>query len=449
MSNHLAIATVTATLQRILQTAVQLDVDGARVTTVRPNDVGTATPQIGVNLYLYHVSLNHAFRQAAEVQMRSRSGQQAKQARTALDLHYMISFYGNEVELEPQRLMGSVMRTLNDRRSLTPETVQEAIADSNYSYLIDSNLSDQLEELTFMPLDLSLEDLSKVWSVFFQTPYILSVAYRVRAVMIEGEQPAQKALPIRGRSFDGIASFPHQPKIDRVIAQAGMLEPILADSTVLIQGKNLKSDITQVWIDGMKLTPTEVSDTQINLALSSLPADTLRAGMHSLQVIHRIPRVTQPASNNGLGANWTSSNGGQIIATSTTQPSLIPAIQSNVIPFAVRPTVTKVSLSKRDNDGEELRRAEVKVRTNITIGKKQRVILILNEASIENPAAYIFEAAPRRADSLVITVPIYGVKIGRYLVRLQIDGAESQLTVDTNPNSATFNQYISPRIVIK
>ena len=41
MSNHLAIATVTATLQRLLQSAIQGDVEGARVTTVRPDAIGT------------------------------------------------------------------------------------------------------------------------------------------------------------------------------------------------------------------------------------------------------------------------------------------------------------------------------------------------------------------------------------------------------------------------
>ena len=40
MSNHLAIATVTATLQRILQDTAQVDVEGARVTTVRSDNVG-------------------------------------------------------------------------------------------------------------------------------------------------------------------------------------------------------------------------------------------------------------------------------------------------------------------------------------------------------------------------------------------------------------------------
>lgn len=45
-------------------------------------------------------------------------------------------------------------------------------------------------------------------------------------------------------------------------------------------------------------------------------------------------------------------------------------------------------------------------------------------------------------------IPIIDVKAGEYLVRLHVDGAESQLGIDTQPESLTFNWYNSPRIVI-
>ena len=64
MTNYLAIATVTATLQRNLQASIQLDVDGARVTTVRPDRLSSGAPEAGVNLYLYDILLNPAWRSA-------------------------------------------------------------------------------------------------------------------------------------------------------------------------------------------------------------------------------------------------------------------------------------------------------------------------------------------------------------------------------------------------
>jgi hypothetical protein len=65
MSNHLAIATVTASLCQILQEAVDNDqpvVSGAKVTNDRPNKLETASPVPGVNVFLYQVTPNAAWR---------------------------------------------------------------------------------------------------------------------------------------------------------------------------------------------------------------------------------------------------------------------------------------------------------------------------------------------------------------------------------------------------
>ena len=97
MSNYLAIATVTATLQRTLQATVQVDVDGARVTTVRPDSVGSGTPETGVNLYLYNVAHNPAWGNA-DLRTRNTERDFLKRPLVALDLHYLISCYGNENE---------------------------------------------------------------------------------------------------------------------------------------------------------------------------------------------------------------------------------------------------------------------------------------------------------------------------------------------------------------
>ncbi|MEQ8468922.1 DUF4255 domain-containing protein [Coleofasciculus sp. E1-EBD-02] len=447
MSNSLAIATVTATLQRIVQTSIQDDISGATVTTLRPNEVGTATPQVGVNVFLYQVQINHAWRQQAEVQARSRRNPGAKRSQTALDLHYMISFYGNDNDLQPQRLMGSVMGGLNDWRTLKKERIERTLHDSTYSYLLESDLPDQIQEISLWPLDLSLEDLSKAWSAFFQTTYLLSVAYRARVIMLEGQDTGSRPLPVRARSLDGIVPFTNQPKIDRIISQAGRLEPILADSTVLIQGNHLKSDITQVWIGEMEVTPSEITDTQIVLPLSSIPTDSLQAGMHSLQVVHRLAKVMPPTSSNGNGASQPSGNGGQMQTVNQPQ-TFVSSIQSNVSPLVIRPTITKTTVSKKAVDDEDLRSAEIRVRSNLTVGKKQRVLLALNEIDTNQPAAYLFEASPRQTDVIWVSFPVERMKGGRYLVRLLVDGAESPLIVDTEPDSPTFNQYVGPRISI-
>lgn len=431
MSNHLAIATVTAALQRILIAAVQRDIGGAQVTTNRPSNLGSGVPETRTNLYLYQVARNPMFDSHATVRSRSRSGLTVKRSRTAWNLHYLLSFYGNEMELEPQRLLGSAVRVLSDRPALTKEIIRDTLADATLTHLADSTLAEQVEKISIEPLDLSWEDLSKIWSVFFQTPYTLSIAYRATVVIIEGEEAAKVALPVGQRQL-AIAPFRDRPTIERVVPQTGQLEPILTDSTLLIKGRDLQASVTRVLIGGVEVAPQAASQTEIILPLSSVPTDSLSPGVQSLQVIHRQSEASVP-----------SDNGSQ-------KPVFITRIESNPAPFVLRPIVTKVTVSKLEGQEEEVRSALIKVRVNLAIGKKQRAILILNEKTSSNPAAYLFEAAPRRVDRVQwINFPIGNVKPGEYLVRLQVDGAESVLSIDTNPQSKTYGNYSKPRLTIR
>ena len=426
MSNHLAIATVTATMQRILQAAIPNDLTSANVTTLAPNNLGTSETQKGVNIYLYQVVFNRVQGNPVDARFRNRQGELAERSRTALDLHYVLSFFGNEAFLEPQRLLGSVVRTLSDRATITGEMISELISDSENAYLADSNLNEQVEEIIFVPMDLSLEDLSKIWSVFFQTPYRLSLAYKATVVIIDGEEPGQKALPVRTRSFSGVMPFSHQPVIDEVISVAGKFEPIEADSTLQIRGKQLASNNTTVRIGTVEVNPPQLTPTSITLPLAAVPAEALRAGVQSLQVIQRL----------SLGGEANGNNGGN------------NKIESNVAPFVLRPTITGVRAVYGEGDDTIGQLTEIEVQVNLPVGKDQRVVLALNEFQTENAAAYLFEAPPRNESTNSIAIPISGAKSGEYLVRLHVDGAESLLAVDNEPSSPTYNWYVGPKIEI-
>lgn len=421
MSNYLAIATVTATLQRLLQDSIQRDVDGARVTAIRPNGIGSGTPESGVNLFLYQVNYNTALKNTEMQGLRSKTHPGRRQS--ALDLSYVFSFYGNEGELEPQRLLGSVVRTLSDKATLDTKMFRETITDSSLGYLTDSDLAYQDQQMTITPLDLDLEALSKVWSVFFQAPYLLSLAYSVRAVVIDGEETAQRALPVREPQF-GVMPFPHQPVVERVQAEAGARAPILANSKILIQGQRLKGPWkTQVRLGKTVMNAREVSDGQIMVELSDVPAAQLRSGSQTLQVLH-------PAFGL-LGGNRNR-----------------PAIASNGFPVILRPTILELSASQLDDQGEGLYSGQVNVQVDLSIAPGQTVVLALNQWSIDNPTAYLFAAAPLEQLSQRVSFPIWKVKPGSYLARLQVDGAESLLEVDRDASSKTFNWFERPRIEI-
>lgn len=421
VSNYLAVATITATLQRILQASVQEDVDGARVTTLPPRQIGNGTPETGINLFLYHVTRNPAFSNSDTAPFRSKGTPLKRQS--ALDLHYIVSFYGNESELEPQRLLGSVVRIFSDRPIISLDIIQETLNDPGFRFLTGADLVEQIQQFSICPMDLSVDDLSKIWSVFFQAPYFISLVYKVTVVTIEGEESLPRALPVRDRRWGGTTAFPNQPTVEQVQPQTGKLDPILANSTLLIRGQNLESASTLIRIGDHEVLPDQITNTQLTVPLSAIPAASLRAGLQALQVIHRIPVGSQvnEAANR---------------------------VESNAAPFVLRPTIEQVRLSSQLQPGEDHHSGVLTIRVNVMVGAKQRVILVMNEWSIETSLAYQFAASPRDVETDAIAIPFNNVKSGDYLLRLQIDGAESILEVDTDSSSSTFNWYIAPKVRI-
>jgi hypothetical protein len=423
MSNHLAIATVTAVLQRTLQASVQRHVESVRISTVAPHRMGQGTPETGINLFLYHVTRNNALKNPDALAQRARN-KRTPWRQAALELHYMLSFYGNEAELEPQRLMGSVVRTFNDRTLLPADLIQDTLNDSTFSYLDQSDLNQQVQEIQITPEDLSLEDLSKVWSVFFQTPYALSMAYKVMAVVIDGEDPAERALRVRERPIQGIAPFPSRPQVNRILAQEGPNHPILPTTCLQVQGHHLKGSQTRIRLGAQEISPQDLTDDQLHLPLTTVPR--LRAGIQSLQVVHR---QTHPQGHLDDHA-----------------PTL--RISSNPAPFTLSPVLQSVQVSDvTDHDGDTCA-ARLLLTVTPPVGSRQGVMLSLYEWSTQQPASYLIEVPPRSQDSDQITIAVPEIRPGTYLVRLIVDGAESPLAIDEDPTSPTYQWYAQPRVQI-
>ena len=104
MSNHLAVATVTGTLRTVITDAVAA-VPGAAVTMQRP-DGAAANQGAGINIFLYQVTPNAAYRNA-DLPTRRSDGELLQRPQAALVLHYLLSFFGDDGKLEPQRLLGA------------------------------------------------------------------------------------------------------------------------------------------------------------------------------------------------------------------------------------------------------------------------------------------------------------------------------------------------------
>jgi hypothetical protein len=468
MSNFLAIATITATLSKFLQGEVGLDVPGATVTTMIPDGTAGGTPDPHVNIYAYQVTPNSALRNA-DLATRRADGSLIQRPQVALDIHYLLSFYGNEARLEPQRMLGSVVRTLHTRPVLTRAMIQAALQDPKFSFLSLSDLTEQVERVRLTPTALNLEELSKLWSVFFQVRYAISIAYQASVVLIESEETPRTPLPVRDRNLY-ILPF-RQPMIDEV--QSSVMEqrqstwvprrptefvpnqPIVPTSRLKIVGKqlqgrgremamvtgietpDLQGEETLVRIGDTEVVPAQVSETEIEVALSDFPAGVLRAGLQGVQVVQPLLMGTPPIRHGGL--------------------------ESNVAAIVLRPTmmvgVVTVSRQVTRNTINHCTGTLTLENFNPPVGKQQRVVLLLNEFQPQATATargYQFKAprlnglpeggSPETTDR--ITFAFQDVAAGTYLVRVQVDGAESLLTFGTDLAQPDNPQYIEPKAVI-
>jgi hypothetical protein len=125
MSNYLAIATVTGALYEILSGPVTTAVPGAVVRFRRPDRTSGQEGTPHVNVYLYQVTPNAAFRNV-DLPTRRSDGTLVKQPVAALDLHYLFTFHGSDDQLEPQLMLGAVAVTLQTQPVITPQNIQSA-----------------------------------------------------------------------------------------------------------------------------------------------------------------------------------------------------------------------------------------------------------------------------------------------------------------------------------
>lgn len=412
MSNHLAIATVTAALRSALANALAADQLGLdpNVTTLRPDALGGDKLKTGVNLYLYQVNCNAAHHND-DLPTRRSDGGLLRRPQVALDLYYLLSFFGNDAELEPQRLLGSVMRALHARPVLARETIVRTLQQRDAPpWIAASDLAGQIEPVRFTPVLLSLEELSKIWSVFFQTKYALSVAYAGSVVLIETDDTPQPSLPVRERSLTVVPL--QRPVIDRVHGAEGEGQPILAGSSLEILGRRLRGKAVGVLVDGTEVAVREATDTRIAVDLPP----RLQAGSHSVQVVQSLLLGSPPTPRR--------------------------EVESNLGAFVLQPSVISASVSGVSGSGVEPRSAQLTVELAPAVGESQRVALLLNPLSSRQTESYRFPCPPRSAASAALTVPIRGVPAGEYLLRVQVDGAQSPLAVDS------AGAYSGPRVTI-
>ena len=453
MSNALAIASVTAVLKDLLNNGIvdhQLSgVVGEVTVSALPPDrllVAGEAETSRINLFMYHVSPNPGWRNVG-LPSRSAGGDRVANPPLALDLHYLLTAYGAS-EFHSEILLGYAMQLLHEtpvlsrdaiRRTLAPVSpVTGVILPTPLNTLIASELADQFETIRLTPQSMNPEEISKLWMAI-QSHYRPTAVYQASVVLIESKASTRSALPV-ANDKRGIYVVPFRfPAIYDVVNVLGDRVPIAVGTKIAIRGRDLIGDSTFVNFDGteLPLPSTGVSSDRIELTLTSpLPAG-IYAGVKGIQIVQKIKMGDPLVDHRGT--------------------------ESNVAAFVLRPTITNGPVigagdvlnlvSSTDTiDGQvvQFRAGSLRLKFDPRVGRDQRVTLMLNETNVVPNAvthAYTFSAPSGNGlpagvdDTDTIEIPFIRVFAGTYLVRVQIEGAESVLTQDST------GVFVEPRVV--
>lgn len=428
MSTALGIAATTAVLQQILLDGMAVlkigDVLGSTpaVSVLAPELIKSDADASQLNLFLYNQLRNPGW---ANLDLPSRDGrgERISNPALALDLCILVSAYGI-ADFHAEILLGAAMQIFHDTPALGRDAIRTALKPGatkpNLPKQLElAGLADQLEQLRITPLNLSTDELSRLWAAL-QVPSRQSAAYMISVLLMQSPHSARAPLPVTGRNVY-VVPF-KQPRIDQVSAADGVGVPILPSSRVRVQGAHLKSTGLQLWVNGLDLSAglSRVEDRVLEFGFLLPPAPPqlpagLQAGVCTVQVSHRQLMGTPPLPHT--------------------------AVESNPAAFVLNPEANftvAAGASSRVVDGVSYHSGSIDIQCSPAVGIRQRVRLLLNEKDppAGRPArAYSFAAAdgngivPPAPATANLTVDYRDVAAGHYLARLQVDAGISPLTV--------------------
>ena len=206
------------------------------------------------------------------------------------------------------------------------------------------------------------------------------------------------------------------PVINGITSGAGENAPVIIgdDDNLTISGSGFVKGQTMVRVGAAEIAPFVISGYEIRFSLTD---PVLRPGDQEVCAIHKMEMGDSSYAHYG------------------------PA--SNRIKLKIRPGIIgEIMLSNTRVDKVEGISGTAVVQLSCVMGKKQAANLLLNEVSSKNGASYMFKASERSVDADIISFPVTNVKNGNYLARVEVDGAESLL-------SMAGGIYSDPSIVIQ
>ena len=417
MSDYLAVAGVSAVLKWMLSNALTsggpstILTGATSITALSPDLVQTgAEEQPQLNLFMYYASLNADYRNFG-LPSRDSQGRLVSNPPLALNLHYLVSAYGKN-EFDAEIILAWAMQMFHDNPVLSRQTIEsslEAMASGGSPspevlLLSGTTLADQFEIIKITPEALSNDEISNLWMAF-ETHYRPTTSYQVSVVLIQDTLPVKSNLPVQSRN---IVVLPwRSPTI------TGLSPSVIGTGEQLtIVGRNFVGGAASDTLVAFGQDPPVAPDTVQNATIRVTIPSTLQPGIQTVRVIQNA-RFGVPATDPHPG--FSSGMTTFMLAPAITTPPPITVAVGTTLTLGVSPAV----------------------------GRTQQATLFIGDNAVEIDARP--PSDPDTSTTLSFPIPTdfpHSHPAVALPLRLQVDGAESRLTLDQTPGSPTFGQFL-------
>ena len=401
MSNSLAVSTVTAVLTTMVQTAMA-DLDVVPQPVVAAGDLDDTGDNARVFVHLLRISRN-ASRAVDNLPTRGADGSVRARPCVALDLHYLVVFRGTTPH-ETQLMLAAAAAQLEAAPIVTTAWVDAAALE--HPEVADNDLADA-ERVRITPDPLSVDELSRVWTLYSVGMFAPTLALVAGPVLVEAGPEPGSPLPVRRV---GLGAHPFRAvRVDQVAGPDGPGAPVrsanpMPDVTVLGTGFQAgEGETIDVLVDDAVVPSTPVDDATL-----VLPALPVAPGQHVLRVRRTSPPLDPAVST-----------------TERVEPS-------SPVGLLVTPTIVSVTPQTAAGSGPGLRSGDVRVRQVPPLPRTATTRLLLDSRTLDPSVSLVLVVDLPAGAGPFAEVPyvVDDAPAGDYRVTLEVDGARSVPPVD-------------------
>lgn len=279
------------------------------------------------------------------------------------------------------------MSVLHDRPLLGRDEIGAALS--------DTDLHEQFERIRITPLPVSVDELSKLWTMF-QTQYRVSAAYEATVVLIDSRRPVKAPLPVlrRGGGDRGAIAVTGGAATLTGVRPPGSQPSVRLGEDAVFTTENFSGN-------GNELRLTHQGTGKI------MPFADIAVSPNGEITIHVPSLAESPAAMH----EWTP---GYHTAVIVQKRKDVPDLSSNEIPFALAPRVTVSPLNVPAGPFQLTLtcapRADPDQRILLLFGSRQIApVSQSHPADTTQPSAHVFDLAETEKQTFVVRLRVDGV----------------------------------------